>query len=309
MMHTRVIACIESGRSVPVADLSYIRCDFLDDMVVDPHGGIYVGCCFFSPPGKSPLAWSRDDPGPDSIAYVDPDGRSHVVAQGLVAPNGMVVTPDARRLIVSEWRIRRLTAFEIEPGGGLTGREVYADLPAGAWADGICVDADGGLWLSSLPNGIFLRLLDGKIVARSQALGWKMGCVLHIRGEELRFSWLPPPTIPARHRDLWIRVKDSYAPRPSPYPLVVGPPQTASRLRPCALAPTSYSCAITERETSMIGCHCDVCLSIFGLGCRIGKLEDKQVGPVVSRREERSAGARSDPADSPRTEGLASANN
>jgi sugar lactone lactonase YvrE len=56
----------------------------------------------------------------------------------------MAVTPDDSTLIVAESYEGRLTAFDIDEDGGLSGRRVWADLGEGG--DGICIDADGAVW-------------------------------------------------------------------------------------------------------------------------------------------------------------------
>jgi sugar lactone lactonase YvrE len=58
----------------------------------------------------------------------------------------MVITPDGRTLIISESFAGRLTAFGIDADGGLSGRRVFAE---GLGADGICIDAEGAVWVST----------------------------------------------------------------------------------------------------------------------------------------------------------------
>ena len=94
------------------ADLSPLAGDFINDMVVDGEGRAYVG---IRNPGSSP-----QNP-IDTLILVQPDGRVEQVADGLSAPNGMVVTPDGATLIVAETLLGRLTAFEIGPSGTLSG--------------------------------------------------------------------------------------------------------------------------------------------------------------------------------------------
>ena len=48
---------------------------------------------------------------------VAPDGTSANVAQDLAFPNGMVITPDSKTLIVAESIGRKLTAFTIGADG------------------------------------------------------------------------------------------------------------------------------------------------------------------------------------------------
>jgi sugar lactone lactonase YvrE len=58
----------------------------------------------------------------------------------------MVVTPDNRTLIVAESFATRLTAFDIDDAGSLSNRRTWAD---GIAPDGICLDADGCIWVST----------------------------------------------------------------------------------------------------------------------------------------------------------------
>jgi sugar lactone lactonase YvrE len=86
------------------------------------------------------------------IVLVGPDGRASVAADKLFFPNGMVITPDRRTLIVGETLGCRLTAFDIQEDGSLSNRRVWAQLPPSVGPDGICLDADGAVWCAN-PEG------------------------------------------------------------------------------------------------------------------------------------------------------------
>ena len=125
------------GSLVPHADLSHLADDW-NELVVDGRGNIYVnGRCEFDFSGAEPRGL---------IALVTPDGSVRQVADGIAFPNGMVVTPDNRTLIVAESIAGKLTAFDIEADGGLANRRTWAD---GLGADGICLDAEGAVWAQS----------------------------------------------------------------------------------------------------------------------------------------------------------------
>ena len=79
------------------------------------------------------------------------------VAGDIQFPNGMVITPDDRTLIISESFAGQLTAFDIDADGGLSNRRVFAK---GLGPDGICVDADGAVWVSTGGSSI-VRVADG----------------------------------------------------------------------------------------------------------------------------------------------------
>jgi sugar lactone lactonase YvrE len=77
-------------------------------------------------------------------------------------PNGSVITPDGRTLIIAETLALRLTAFDIDTDGSLVNRRVWADLSAVMGApDGICLDADGAVWIANAIANQCLRVAEG----------------------------------------------------------------------------------------------------------------------------------------------------
>ena len=76
-----------------------------------------------------------------------PDGSVDVAADGLEFPNGTVITPDGRTLIVGESMGRRATAFAIAPDGTLRDRRLWAELGE-VIPDGCTLDADGAIWFA-----------------------------------------------------------------------------------------------------------------------------------------------------------------
>lgn len=146
-----------------LADLAGITVFCLSDGIVDAHDRLYVGDIgynFFDPANK-PVDTCV-------IACVDPDGRTRIVAGDLSFPNGIVVTPDGKTLIVAETMGHRLTAFDVRSDGSLSNRRVYAQLPEDVSPDGIALDAEGAVWLAN-PEGKHgvLRVREGgEIVER-----------------------------------------------------------------------------------------------------------------------------------------------
>ncbi len=125
-----------------VADLSKLASFHCNDMVVDREGRSYIGNFGFDL-GVHPFV-----PKPAEIVLVMPDGDSRVVADEMIFPNGSVITPDGRTLIVAETFGHRLTAFDIKTDGSLKGRRIWAQLD-GIFPDGICLDAEGAIWVAS----------------------------------------------------------------------------------------------------------------------------------------------------------------
>lgn len=130
-----------------LADISDVTVFCLSDGIVDAQGRLYVGDIGYNfvDPAAKPVETCV-------IVLVGPDGQASVVADNLCFPNGMVITPDGRTLIVGETLAHRLTAFDIQKDGSLSNRRVWAQLPSSVGPDGICLDAEGGVWCAN-PEG------------------------------------------------------------------------------------------------------------------------------------------------------------
>ncbi len=152
-MTDRRVLRLEADGLVEHADLSDLATFHCNDMVVDDQGRAYVGNF------GSDLA-AGGVPEPAALILVTPDGQSRVVAEDLLFPNGSVITPDGRTLIVGESFGARMTAFDIAPDGSLSNRRLWAQLE-GAIPDGCCIDAEGALWIASPPTREVLRVREG----------------------------------------------------------------------------------------------------------------------------------------------------
>ncbi|MGD0606907.1 MAG: SMP-30/gluconolactonase/LRE family protein, partial [Streptosporangiaceae bacterium] len=102
-------------------------------------------------------------PEPGYVQLVTPDGQLRQVAGDIQFPNGMVITPDGRTLIISESFAGRLTAFDIDADGGLSGRRVFAD---GLGPDGITMDAEGAVWVQTGGFSVVRVAEGGKVLQR-----------------------------------------------------------------------------------------------------------------------------------------------
>jgi sugar lactone lactonase YvrE len=134
-----------------------------------------TGDCYISNTGGRRLPDGMVEPGgPASIALCRPSGDVTVVAKDLAVSNGMVVAADMGSLIVAETAGAALTRFRIDDDGTLSGREVFAPLP-GLVPNGICLDADECVWVSS-HTGEYVRVAaGGRIVERVPVPGARPG--------------------------------------------------------------------------------------------------------------------------------------
>lgn len=159
MEDRRLLRRDADGALTAVADLSGVATFHCNDMVVDAVGRAYVGNFGFDLHGHA-------EPRPASMALVDVDGSVQVAAADLRFPNGTVITPDERTLVVGESFAGRLTAFDIGDDGALSNRRVWARLE-GAVPDGICLDAEGAIWVASPTSREVLRVAEGgEVLAR-----------------------------------------------------------------------------------------------------------------------------------------------
>ncbi len=159
----RLLRLEPDGRLVEHADIYALCSDRCNDMIVDAQGRAYVGNWGFDTGAQPPR------PKPAEIVLVLPDGSARVAAQGLIFPNGSIVTPDGRTLIVAESFASRLTAFDIGADGSLSNRRVWAQFDDKGFApiagrvvpDGICLDAEGAAWAASPWTDEVLRVREG----------------------------------------------------------------------------------------------------------------------------------------------------
>jgi sugar lactone lactonase YvrE len=135
----RLLRLESDGRLVTHADLRGIDAVF-NELVVDARGNAYANGA--------------------TLALVTPDGTACLVAGELAFGNGMAITRDGATLIVAESHGHRLTAFDIEADGSLSGRRVWADLGDAA-PDGICLDAEGSAWYADVPHRRCVRVREG----------------------------------------------------------------------------------------------------------------------------------------------------
>lgn len=171
-MTDRRLLRFEDGKLAPMADLSDMATYHCNDMVVDDQGRAYIGNFGFD-------LGLRQEVVPAEIIMVGPDGEAKVVAQDLLFPNGTVITPDGKTLIVAETFGQRLTAFDILPDGLLGNRRVWAELK-GYYPDGICLDEAGGIWVASPENhtGVLRVLEGGRITHRVEVESNAYACML-----------------------------------------------------------------------------------------------------------------------------------
>lgn len=170
-MTDRKLLRLENGALKLHADLSALASFHCNDMVVDGRGRAYVGNFGYDLISGAPQK-------PAELVMVAPDGAARVVARDLEFPNGTVITPDGKTLIVGESMGHRLAAFDVAADGALANRRVWADLGDGV-PDGIALDAEGAIWVASPMTHELLRVKQGgQIVERIKREQMPIACAL-----------------------------------------------------------------------------------------------------------------------------------
>ena len=136
-----------------------------NDLTLDPKGGFY-----FTDPGGS----GKDPIG--TVHYVDPEGKTHLAAKGLLYPNGIVLRADGKTLLVAESVRNRVLEYPVLSPGKLGPMKVFSDLPAKQGEqidnqpDGMALDEAGTLYVAHYgmrqvqvldSNGKLIRRLPG----------------------------------------------------------------------------------------------------------------------------------------------------
>lgn len=154
----------------------------VNDVALDIKGNVY-----FSDPGGS----SAQKPTGAIYRYNAATGRVDRLGAGLAFPNGLGVTPDQRRLCLSESGRFRILIFDIKADGRLDNRKVLVDfakpaqkdVTAGKFVpDGLIFDEAGRLYVAMWSTGQ-INVIDvdsGRIIRQYDAGGEKStNCHFH----------------------------------------------------------------------------------------------------------------------------------
>ncbi|MGH9145477.1 MAG: SMP-30/gluconolactonase/LRE family protein [Vicinamibacterales bacterium] len=110
----------------------------LNDLVVDNKGGAY-----FTVGG---------------VYYVNPRGDVSAIGENL-RTNGIMLSPDEKTLYVTNGPV--VVTFDVQPDGTVLNQRDFARLEAGGSGDGLAIDGDGRLYVTSNP-GVQVFSAEGK---------------------------------------------------------------------------------------------------------------------------------------------------
>jgi len=110
---------------------------------------------------------AESEVGACNLYRVDPaTGKVHLAADGFEGPNGVILSPDEKRLYVSDTRAARIHTFDVHDDGTLSGQKGFAEAPDGVRFDNIRLDVEGRLWAAALYDGVHCYDPDGTLIGR-----------------------------------------------------------------------------------------------------------------------------------------------
>ena len=212
MLDRKILRREHDGSLVEHADLSTLAPWQVNDMLVDHDGRAWVGNFGFDLMGGAEAR-------PTVLICVKPDGAANVAADGLCFPNGTVLTPDRRTLIVAETMASRLSAFTVT-GDSLSERRTWAafgDPPtstdvaeilarAAVVPDGICLDAEGAVWVADVVHNRLIRVAEGGTLLEERGTNSLCAFACMLGGDDGRtlFACVAPtfqePEVSRNHR-------------------------------------------------------------------------------------------------------------
>ena len=134
-----------------------------NDLTLDAQGGFY-----FTDPGGSSL---KNPIG--TVYYVDHSRKIQQVVTRLAFPNGIVLTPDGKRLFVGESHKNRILVSNVLAPGKIGPQQVFAELPVKQGEqidnqpDGMCLDVMKNLYVAHYGmREVQVLDPDGKLIRR-----------------------------------------------------------------------------------------------------------------------------------------------
>jgi sugar lactone lactonase YvrE len=153
----------ERGAFALLAEVPLPQGARLNDAVVDPLGGLWIGSMATSGDASDGALWR-----------VDAGGAVDCLLEGLRSPNGLAFSPDHRTLYLSDSHpsVRTVWRFDVDSTcTRLSDRRVYVDTHAlPGRPDGACTDTRGRYWMAAVDGSAVLCLDHDANVVDSVAL-------------------------------------------------------------------------------------------------------------------------------------------
>jgi gluconolactonase len=119
----------------------------LNDLWIDPKGGVY-----FTDPRYGGREGMEQDG--EHVYYLTPDRKKVMrVISDMVRPNGVIGTPNGRRLYVADHGAGKTYAYRINEDGTLSNKQLFAS----EGSDGMTIDSRGNVYLTGKVVSVYNR--------------------------------------------------------------------------------------------------------------------------------------------------------
>ncbi|MGW5613545.1 SMP-30/gluconolactonase/LRE family protein [Streptomyces sp. NPDC003877] len=137
-----------------------------NDAVVKSDGSLWFSDPEFGIASDYEGHRAQSEIGARNVYRVDPgNGQVHLAADGFQGPNGLVFSPDERRLYVSGSLANHIRVFDVREDGALGGDRVFATCAGGTF-DNIRCDDRGRVWAAAMDGGVRCHDPDGTLLGR-----------------------------------------------------------------------------------------------------------------------------------------------
>lgn len=140
----------DGNHTVLITDYEGKKLNGPNDLWIHPDGGIY-----FTDPLYKRDYWTRNpemQQDGQHLYYLTPDRKQVIrVDDKLVQPNGIIGTPDGKRLYVADIADRKTYVYDIKRDGSLANRKLFTAMGS----DGMTIDTKGNIYLTGRGVTVF----------------------------------------------------------------------------------------------------------------------------------------------------------
>lgn len=151
----------DKTHTVLVSEYKGKRLNGPNDLWVHPDGGI-----FFTDPLYVRPYWTRNpemEQESEQVYFLSPDRKTLArVTTDLKKPNGIIGTPDGKKLYVADIGANKTYSYDIQSDGSLANKRLFAELGS----DGMTIDQKGNVYLTG--NGVTVFNSKGKKIEHIQ---------------------------------------------------------------------------------------------------------------------------------------------
>ncbi len=141
---------MKGGHKVLVKDYKGKLLNAPNDLWIRPKGG----GIYFTDPFYKRSYWKRGPMEQDGqcVYYLSADRKKLIrVADDLVQPNGIIGTPDGKKLYVADIKARKTYVYTINKDGTLSNKKLFCELGS----DGMTIDNEGNVYLTGKGVSVF----------------------------------------------------------------------------------------------------------------------------------------------------------